>query len=354
MKISITNANKNFGAVKAVEDASFEIEDGEFFFILGPSGCGKTTLLRLIAGFYKPDSGEIRFGEKFINDVPPNKRNTGMVFQNYALWPHLSVFNNVAYGLRVRKTAQDELKERVVNMLKTVHMEQYAERFPNQLSGGQQQRIALARALVVEPAILLLDEPLSNLDAKLRLEMREEITRIQRVTGVTAMYVTHDQREAMAMGDRIAVMNEGRIIQIDTPREIYLKPTTKFVAAFMGEINRIPGKVSKCADGIIAFEAPWGVLESKSFCGEYKIGDEIEAMIRPESLGIVDKAPGQNVVESEVVSGIYLGSVEEITLKPKGDLLLKTLQPPTTTKKYIPGDIVFLQFPAEELQIIKD
>jgi len=353
MKISVTNTNKSFGTTRAVEDASFEIEDGEFFFILGPSGCGKTTLLRLIAGFYAPDSGEIRFGDKVINDVPPNRRNTGMVFQNYALWPHLSVFNNVAYGLKVRKTEPDELKERVMNMLKTVRMEQYSERFPNQLSGGQQQRVALARALVIEPDILLLDEPLSNLDAKLRLEMREEIKRIQKVTGVTALYVTHDQKEAMAMGDRIAVMNEGRIVQIDTPREIYLKPTTRFVAAFMGEINRIPGKVSKSADGAITFEAPWGELESQRVRGEYKIGDQIEAMIRPECLGISDKASGQNIVEAEVVSGTYLGQAEEVILQSKGGVLLKILHPPTT-REYMPGDRVFLHLPAEELHIIKE
>src|SRR5512139_2190929 len=216
MRVIFHKISKRFGPIRAVDDVSLTIEEGEFFTLLGPSGCGKTTLLRLVAGFYQPDAGEIRFGDRRVNEVPPHKRETGMVFQNYALFPHLSVFENVAYGLKARKVPQAEIRRRIGAILEGVQLAGLEDRAPSQLSGGQQQRVALARALVISPQILLMDEPLSNLDARLRVSMREEIRRIQKDLGITTIYVTHDQEEAMAISDRIAIFNTGQTQQIGT------------------------------------------------------------------------------------------------------------------------------------------
>ena len=237
MRVVLKGISKVFGKLRAVDDVSLEIGDGDFFTLLGPSGCGKTTLLRVIAGFYPPDGGEVYFGEKLVNDVPPHRRETGMVFQNYALFPHLTVRENIAYGLKVRKVGRAEMDARIGEMIRSVRLEGLEKRFPSQLSGGQQQRVALARALVISPQILLMDEPLSNLDAKLRVAMREEIRRIQRELGITTIYVTHDQEEAMAVSDRIAILNLGRLEQLGSPGEIYFRPRSRFAADFMGGSN---------------------------------------------------------------------------------------------------------------------
>ena len=218
MRISVANLTKRFGPLAVVSDVSLSIEEGELFTLLGPSGCGKTTLLRLIAGFYAPDEGEIRFGDRVVNAVPPHERGIGMVFQNYALWPHMTVFQNVSYGLKLRKIAAPELAERVRAVLEKVKLGGLGDRFPGQLSGGQQQRVALARALVLNPQILLLDEPLSNLDAKIRIQVRAEIRKLQKELGITTIYVTHDQEEALTLSDRIAVLNQGKVFQIGPPR----------------------------------------------------------------------------------------------------------------------------------------
>ena len=353
MEISLEKLCKKFGDVRAVDEVSFKIRDGEFFFILGSSGCGKTTLLRLIAGFYTPEGGTLRFGDREVNNVPPNRRNTGMVFQNYALWPHMTVFDNVAYGLKVRKLSTDEIRDEVENILETVRMEEYAQRFPNQLSGGQQQRVALARALVIKPDILLMDEPLSNLDAKLRLEMREEIKQIQRETNVTALYVTHDQNEAMAMADRIAVMKDGRIVQVDSPRKVYSRPQSRFVAAFMGEVNSIPGKVIETGDGFLKLDTELGVLVSRSICGEFQKGDSVEAMVRPESVTITDGGD-ENRFEGVVESSIYFGQVEEFFIKSKNNIKIKMIKPISTQREQSPGENLVLSFPPESLHVIKD
>src|SRR5271156_5615317 len=233
-------------AERVVDDVSLRIEPGEMFFLLGPSGCGKTTVLRMLAGFLQPDGGDILFDQKRMNDVAPQHRNTAMVFQNYAVWPHLTVYENVAYGPRARKLDGRSIDQRVTNALRVVRLEELARRKPAQLAGGQQQRVALARALAVEPDLILLDEPLSNLDARLRLELREELQRIHRETRTTCLYVTHDQEEALSLADRLAVMNQGRIEQIGTPSEIYEHPVNEFTARFMGEINIIS------ADGPLA------------------------------------------------------------------------------------------------------
>src|SRR5476649_969713 len=238
MTITARNLVKAFAAdSRVVDDVSFTIAPGEMFFLLGPSGCGKTTVLRMLAGFVAPDGGDILFDQKRMNDIAPQHRNTAMVFQNYAIWPHLTVYENVAYGPRARKLDDKSVRQRVTDALRVVRLEDMAQRKPAQLSGGQQQRVALARALAVEPDLILFDEPLSNLDARLRLELRGELLRIQRETRTTCLYVTHDQEEALSLADRIAVMNRGRIEQTGTPRELYEHPANEFTARFMGEIN---------------------------------------------------------------------------------------------------------------------
>ena len=238
MTITASNLTKSFGMESPVIDgASFQIQPGEMFFLLGPSGCGKTTVLRMLAGFLKPDGGDILFDQKRMNDIPPQHRNTAMVFQNYAIWPHLTVYENVAYGPRARKLDGKSVHRLVTDALRVVRLEELAQRKPAQLSGGQQQRVALARALAVQPDLILLDEPLSNLDARLRLELRGELLRIHAETRTTCLYVTHDQEEALSLADRLAVMNQGRIEQTGTPHELYEHPVNEFTARFMGEIN---------------------------------------------------------------------------------------------------------------------
>jgi iron(III) transport system ATP-binding protein len=243
MTITANQLVKSFGAdSRVVDGVSFSIQPGEMFFLLGPSGCGKTTVLRMLAGFLQPDGGDILFDQKRMNDIAPQHRNTAMVFQNYAIWPHLTVYENVAYGPRARQLDGKSIDQRVTSALRVVRLEELARRKPAQLSGGQQQRVALARALAVEPDLILLDEPLSNLDARLRLELRGELQRIHRETRTTCLYVTHDQEEALSLADRIAVMNRGQIEQMGTPRELYEHPANEFTARFMGEINIItPG-----------------------------------------------------------------------------------------------------------------
>ncbi|MDR2055366.1 MAG: ABC transporter ATP-binding protein [Desulfovibrio sp.] len=245
---------KRFGEQAVVDHVSLEIAEGELFTLLGPSGCGKTTLLRLLAGFSLPDGGDIFFAGRSIVKTPPHKRETGMVFQNYALFPHLTIFENVAYGLRARNTPQAAVRERVSAILDAVHLDGMGERFPRQLSGGQQQRVALARALVIRPQVLLMDEPLSNLDAKLRVDMREEIRRIQKEFGITTVYVTHDQEEAMAISDRLAILSGGRLQQAGNPWEVYFNPVNRFTAEFMGActlLEVLPGEEGEGATGRI-------------------------------------------------------------------------------------------------------
>ncbi len=242
--VKLENLTKVFGSNRVVDSLNLEIYDGEFITFLGPSGCGKTTTLRMIAGFYASDAGNIMLNGRIVNDLPPNKRDTAMVFQDYALFPHMTVFDNVAYGLKLKKLSRDEIRQKVEQSLAMVQLEGMGERYPSQLSGGQQQRVALARALVMNPIVLLLDEPLSNLDAKLRDDVRAELRMIQKQTGITTIYVTHDQQEALAMSDKIAVMNKGRVEQFGTPDEIYFNPKTRFVADFVGTTNGFEGMVT--------------------------------------------------------------------------------------------------------------
>jgi iron(III) transport system ATP-binding protein len=323
MRVTIRSLAKRFGNTTALQNISLEIQAQELFFLLGPSGCGKTTLLRLLAGFYQPDAGELLFGEKPMNGVPPHRRNTGMVFQNYALWPHLSVAENVAYGLEVRSVSAGEKRARVAEALSIVRMEQFAERMPNQLSGGQQQRIALARALVIRPDLLLLDEPLSNLDARLRLEMRDEIRRIHAQTRITTIYVTHDQKEALSLADRIAVMRQGQIEQIGAPRWIYRSPANRFVADFVGETNWLEAEVEKVLPGQVWLQTAAGTFRAATEAS-WKAGQKVSLGFRPESVQV--GSAEVNSFHGTIVEVCYLGETEQYALELAGGHRIKAVE----------------------------
>ena len=309
--INIDGLTKRFGETVAVDNVSLDIEPGELFFLLGPSGCGKTTLLRSVAGFVEPDAGSIRLGGEDITDQPAHLRDTGMVFQNYALWPHLTVAQNVAFGLEMRRFSRSEIRRRVEAALATVLMPDHGTRRPNQLSGGQQQRVALARALVVEPRCLLLDEPLSNLDAKLRLDMRGEIRRICKSAGLTSIYVTHDQKEALSIADRIAIMRDGQIVQMGTPLEVYRHPASSFVASFIGEANFLPGTIQNTANGKTTIATSIGTWVSRSKVSAAP-GAAVQLCIRPEALHF-DEPPQQspNLFEGQLRDTVYLGEIAQ-------------------------------------------
>jgi iron(III) transport system ATP-binding protein len=314
--ISIQSLVKRFGQVAALDDVSLEIAPGELFFLLGPSGCGKTTLLRSLAGFYIPDSGRIRFGDRDVTQVPPQKRDTGMVFQNYALWPHMTVEANVAFGLRVRRLARGEVRRRTGEALEIVRMNTYARRKPNQLSGGQQQRVALARALAVRPRCLLLDEPLSNLDAKLRLDMRGEIRRICKQFGLTAVYVTHDQKEALTVADRMAVMFTGRVAQVGAPGDLYRRPTSPAVADFLGETNFIAGQSRTPENGLVVLDTEIGTVRA---AGDVATPGSYTLSIRPEAfvldMGACASRNGAlNHIRGRVLERLYLGEGVQLTV----------------------------------------
>ena len=310
MRIAVDKLTKRFGALAAVNSVSLAIEEGEMFTLLGPSGCGKTTLLRLLAGFYAPDEGEIRFGERIVNDVPAHERGIGMVFQNYALWPHMTVAENVAYGLKLRKIPAPERGARVLAVLEKVGLTGLGERYPGQLSGGQQQRVALARALVLNPQMLLLDEPLSNLDAKIRVQVRAEIRKLQKELGITAVYVTHDQEEALAMSDRIAVFSLGKVCQVGPPKALYERPATRFVADFIGINNLVDGTVR-------SVEGAHGSIRAETALGDVlaihderlRAGDPCVICIRPENIALNASAgDGRNHFKGRIAFTAYLGN----------------------------------------------
>jgi iron(III) transport system ATP-binding protein len=310
MRISVQGLTKRFGQVAAVNGASFAIEEGELFTLLGPSGCGKTTLLRLIAGFYVPDAGEIRFNDRVMNGVPPDERGIGMVFQNYALWPHMTVAQNIGYGLKLRKIGAAEVARRTDAILEKVKLSGLGGRYPGQLSGGQQQRVALARALVLNPKILLLDEPLSNLDAKIRVQLRAEIRKLQKELGITAIYVTHDQEEALTLSDRIAVFNLGVVSQIGLPKTLYERPANRFVADFIGISNLIDGEVvaSDEGRGALVVRTAFGELRAVS-TESFRPGEACVLSIRPENARLDGAAPaGHNRVPGRISFSAYLGN----------------------------------------------
>jgi iron(III) transport system ATP-binding protein len=323
VEITLRNLTKRFDDVTAVDDVTITIRAGELFFLLGPSGCGKTTLLRLIAGFLDPDRGTIHFDGRRIDRLPAHRRHTGMVFQNYALWPHMTVERNVRYGLDIRHMGREEKDRRVREILALVHMTGLEERFPSQLSGGQQQRVALARALVVEPDVVLLDEPLSNLDAKLRLEMRAEIKHIHQRSPGTAVYVTHDQKEALSLADRIALMNDGRIIQVGTPEEVYTHPANLFCARFIGGANTLTGILRTVEGGRGLVETGLGPLWARLGPEEPTPGTSAVVAVRPELLRPAAR-DDRNVFTAEVLSRMYLGEMVQYQLRAEGTELLAT------------------------------
>jgi|CZKI01.1.fsa_nt_gi iron(III) transport system ATP-binding protein len=309
ISIRIEKLTKRFGAVTALRGLDLEVKPAELFFLLGPSGCGKTTLLRCLAGFYMPEEGRVLFGDEDVTRLAPHKRNTGMMFQSYALWPHMSVAENVAFGLEERKLPRAEIRTKVGEALESVHMGAYAERRPNQLSGGQQQRVALARALVIRPRCLLLDEPLSNLDARLRLEMRMEIRRICKEFQLTTVYVTHDQKEALSVSDRMAILDGGRILQVGSPRDVYRRPASRTVADFIGESNFIGAKLlsasggrARVATAIGEFDGVLGDPDAQPAAGA-----SVTVSVRPECWTISGDRPGRNAIRGRIGKSVYLG-----------------------------------------------
>jgi ABC-type Fe3+/spermidine/putrescine transport system ATPase subunit len=350
--ITIEGVARSFGAVRAVDDVSIAIRDGEFFTLLGPSGSGKTTLLKMVAGFCELDRGRILFGSERIDKLAAHRRNTGMVFQNYAVFPHLSVGDNVAYGLRARRVPAEAIARKVEDALKLVRLDGFAPRQPHQLSGGQLQRVAIARAIVIAPHVLLLDEPLSNLDARLRTEMRGEIRLLQKTLGITVIYVTHDQEEALALSDRIAVMRAGRVEQIASPRAIYEQPATAFVASFVGTTNLLSGRIEtrhgEAADVRVA-----GALVRMRL-GVINPGGAVTLSLRPEALRLL--APGEVPPAGWVAVSGTLGDVEylgalsrfRVGLADDTSLQVMSLAPPTASGKAI------LAFDPDRLVIIKD
>jgi len=338
-ELKLSHIYKKFGKVVAVGDFNIDVADGEFISFLGPSGCGKTTTLRMIAGFDKPTEGIITIGDREVSNadkgffLAPEKRGIGMVFQSYAVWPHMNVVDNVGYPLKIQNVPKEERLKRVMNMLELVHLKEYAERFPNQLSGGQQQRVALARALVAQPGLLLLDEPLSNLDAKLRESMRFEISAIQKELGITVIYVTHDQSEAMTMSDRIVVMSMGKVQQIGKPYDIYTNPANQMVADFIGLVNFIPA-IAK-GDRIFMQGS-----ENISFPNPKQIAGNAVLAVRPENITI-SKTGG--MVEGVMHHRFYMGDSVDYRIKVK-EQFIRVIQKGSDYTAYHNGDKVFLDF----------
>ena len=344
-EVIIKNAVKRYGDFTALHEVSLHIKEGEFFTLLGPSGCGKTTLLRMIAGFNSIEGGEFYFGDSLINDVPAHKRDIGMVFQNYAIFPHLTVEENVAYGLKARKTPKNEIDKRVKEALELVQIAPLAKRKPSELSGGQQQRVALARAFVIEPSVLLMDEPLSNLDAKLRVQMRSIIKKLQRRLGITTIYVTHDQEEALAISDRIAVMNLGKVMQIGTPTDIYAKPENPFVAGFIGVSNFLNCDVTandgKAAKVSIKGELDIDVPVRRTYIGKAQLS------ARPEQLFFSETGmPGK------VLFSTFLGDFIEYEVElDDGQMLIINEYTKDTTTRHDVGEKVHISFDVTRISL---
>lgn len=338
--ITLRYLTKRFGAVTAVQTLDLDIQEGELITLLGPSGCGKTTTLRLVGGFETPDDGEIYFGLRRVTELPPERRNIGMVFQSYALFPHMTVAENVAFGLRMRREPSPTIHQRVTAILERVQLSGLEHRYPHQLSGGQQQRVALARALVTNPAVLLLDEPLANLDAKLREEMRFYIRSLQRDVGITTIYVTHDQAEAMVLADRIVVMRDGVLQQLGTPEEIYRRPSNAWVAGFIGLSNFIPGSLAGRENGRLVVRTPAGTFT----CAGEAEGDSLLICVRPEALHF-DEARA-NRLSGVVRERVFLGNLYDYSVDGPGNLRLRVQADPS--RAFPPGTPVQLGFDPDE------
>ena len=360
ISVTLEKLRKAFGSTVAVDGVTLEAPPGGLTFLVGPSGCGKTTILRMIAGFIEPTAGVIRFGSRDVTGLPAEKRECGMVFQGYALWPHMTVAQNVAFGLEVRKLPADEVRRRTGEALEMVHMSTYADRRPNELSGGQQQRVALARAVVYRPEVLLLDEPLSNLDAKLRIEMRGEIRRIVDETRITAIYVTHDQKESLSLADRMVVLRDGRIEQAGGPRELYERPGNRFVAEFLGETNFLdatlegaPGSGTGAGGATRKVRTAAGVLESTT-ADSHPAGTTLTASIRPEAFRLhaeADAPAGRPTLRGVVAESTYLGEMAQHRVDCHGTVIkVFELNPRRLSRR---GEPVALTVDAEQVVMLE-
>jgi len=335
--VSLTHLSRHFGAVRALDGLTVDVAPGELVALLGPSGCGKTTALRILAGFETADSGTVTVDGKEISHVPASRRDMGMVFQSYSLFPNMSALDNVGFGLRLRKKSSTERKRRAGELLDMVGLARQAGQFPHQLSGGQQQRVALARALAIEPRVLLLDEPLSALDAKVRLQLREQIRSLQQRLGTTTLFVTHDQEEALSMSDRVGVMKDGKLEQIATPSELYAEPATAFVAEFVGTMSRIPGRLDGTGDQVSAVGQTVPVIGGAADA----LAGDVDVLVRPEGLNITAGPNGNGIVADRT----FLGSTTRISVLLDGDHMVKVDQPSTVAAGLPPGTSVQISLP---------
>ncbi len=365
MRVVLDDMSKKYGTVTAVHRLSLDIEDGALHFLLGPSGCGKTTTLRILAGLETPSEGRILFGDHDVTNVPAAQRGIGMVFQNYALWPHMTVRENIEYGLKLRKLGKKEQEKLLQESLELTQLNSYVDRYPGQLSGGQQQRVALARALAIKPSVLLLDEPLSNLDAKLRLEMRDNITRIHQMTRITTIYVTHDQKEALSMGTQVSVMRAGHLIQTDSPRKLYHHPLTPFIANFIGETNLYHGTVASIDPKQAIIKTPFGPILARGHrCAGIKVGDSVSLSIRPEAIQVQFADFGQDASAVQVQTQenrfkttlsllTYHGESEQLELDGPGNTKVRVnvFNPPELDLRV--GEPVSCFFPPDRVVVLK-
>jgi spermidine/putrescine transport system ATP-binding protein len=352
--VRLDQVGKSFGPVRAVDTISLDVYDGEILTLLGPSGCGKTTLMRLIAGFEQPSTGRVLINGQDVTDTPPERRPVNLVFQRYALFPHLDVFDNIAFGLRLKKMTKSEIRDRVNDMLKIVQLPDFGNRWTNQLSGGQAQRVALARALVNKPAVLLLDEPLAALDLKIRQQMLVELKRIHAETRTTFIFVTHDQDEAMILSDRIALMRQGRVVQLDPPEVMYTRPTNLFCAQFLGDTNLLPARIASVNSGAAQCDIGQGMVAA--LADGLKTGDSVTLSVRPETIILTkDDAGGAGALRGQVTDLVFIGNRVVYWIALGGDQLMKCQEPRTTTGlRFHKGDKVLLRWPKEASVVLRE
>ncbi|RLE85437.1 MAG: ABC transporter ATP-binding protein [Thermoprotei archaeon] len=357
VSVRLDNIWMSFGKLTVLKGINLDIKEGEFTTLLGPSGCGKTTLLRIIAGLYKPVKGRILFNDRDVTDLPPWERNVGFVFQDYALWPHMNVFENIAYGLRIRKIPSKEIKKRVREVLEFMGLNGLEYRYPYQLSGGQQQRVALARAIVINPSLLLLDEPLSNLDAKIRVSVRTEIKKLQKRLKITTIYVTHDQEEALVISDRIAVINRGVIEQLGTPWELYYYPRTPFVADFIGQVNMFEGKILGFEKGFVLLDTPIGLLQAKADGRNLHKNENVYVVFRPEIVRVHRSEPTHSknsmVLKGKIDVVQFLGNLLRLEIQVGKGMVRAEIHNPYWTGMFKAGEEVHLSINLDHLIVLK-